>query len=90
MIKKLYLKKGNMYVLKTPRKFEDYTILAMGVDKGWSQLIRVKKWDKQKSFQNNYSYDLTIDNIAVDEHFNHYISTKNGEKMLNHFKSNFL
>lgn len=86
----MYLKQGNMYVLKTPRKYEDFIILAIGVDKKWNQLIRVKKWEKQKSFQNNYSYDLTIDNIAEDDHFNHYITTKNGKEMLNQFRTKFL
>lgn len=82
MIEKLYLVKGNMFVLKTPRVFEWYTILAVGVDMYWNQLVRVRKWNKDKSFKTNYSYDLNISNFANDDSFNDFLNQKNSKKFL--------
>lgn len=89
MGKKLYLKKGNMYVLKTPVDFNGYTILAIWVDKYWNQLIRGKKWDKQKSFINNNDYDVIIDNFTDDIILKEFMANKHWKKMLEHIKEIF-
>lgn len=89
MSKKLYLSKWRMNVLKTPREFEWYTILAIGYDINWNPLVRAKKWNKQKSFQKCYSYGLSINDIADDDHFNDFITYKRAEKLLIDLKRAF-
>lgn len=89
MNQKMYLKKGNMEVLKKPADFNWYTILAIWVNKYWNQLIRVKKWAKQKSFVNNQSYSVTIDNFIDNIIIKEFINSKNWKKMLEHLEENF-
>ncbi len=89
MSKKLYLSKWTMNVLKTPREFECYSILAIGYDINWNPLVRAKKWNKQKSFQKCYSYGLSINDIADDIHFNRFINREEAEKLLIDLKRAF-